>query len=147
VDEYQSGPVPKSPFVIQLADARVTCPPQQAAPIVPGAPTVHFDAAVCQPCALRAACTVARGGRSIAIHPCSKSLRERQQEAEGRTPLRQRTTIEHSWPASITFKGPKARYNGIRKNTLDVRRVAVVASLQRLARFPEAALFPCSSLG
>jgi hypothetical protein len=33
----------------------------------------------------------------------------------------------------------KARYKGIRKNTLDLRRVAVVTNLQRLARVPEAA--------
>ena len=40
------GRFPKSAFVIQLAEARVTCPAQQTAPIGPGAPTVHFAAAV-----------------------------------------------------------------------------------------------------
>jgi len=37
------------------------------------------------------------------------------------------------------IQGPKARYKGIRKDTIDVRRVAVVANLQRIARLPKAA--------
>jgi hypothetical protein len=136
------GRFPKSAFVIQLAEARVTCPAQQTAPIGPGAPTVHFAAAVCQPCARRAACTAARGGRSVAIHPQEallQSLRAHQQKPEGRTRLRQRTTVEHSLARVDQLQGPKARYKGIRKNTLDVRRVAVVANLQRIARLPKAA--------
>lgn len=35
--------------------------------------------------------------------------------------------------------GPCIRYKGIRKNTLDVRRIAVVANLQRWARLPQVA--------
>jgi Transposase DDE domain len=136
------GRFPKSAFAIQLAAARVTCPAQQTASIAPGAATVHFAPAVCQPCALRAACTTARGGRSIALHPQEpllQSLRLHQQQPEGRTRLRQRTTIEHSLARVDHIQGPKARYKGIRKNTLDVRRVAVVANLQRIARLPKAA--------
>jgi len=120
----------------------VTCPAHQTAPIVPGATTVQFAAAVCHPCPLRAACTTARGGRSIAIHPQEallQSLRAHQQKPEGRTRLRQRTTVEHSLARVDQLQGPKARYKGIRKNTLDVRRVAVVANLQRIARLPKAA--------
>ena len=131
------GRFPKSAFVIQLAEARVTCPAQ-----APGALTVHFAAALCQPCARRAACTTARGGRSIAMHPQEAflpSLRAHQQTPEGRTRLRQRTTIEHSLARVDHLQGPKARYKGILKNTLDVRRVAVVANLQRIARLPKAA--------
>jgi hypothetical protein len=136
------GRFPKSAFAIHLAEARVTCPAQQTAPIGPGATTVHFAPTVCQPCSLRAACTTARGGRSIALHPQEallQSLRAQQQRPEGRTRLRQRTTIEHSLARLDHIQGPKARYKGIRKNTLDVRRVAVVANLQRIARLPEAA--------
>ena len=136
------GRFPKSAFAIQLTEARVTCPAQQTAPIIPGAATVHFAAAVCHPCSRRVACTTARGGRSIAIHPQEallQSLRARQQQPEGRTQLRQRTTIEHSLARVDHIQGPKARYKGIRKNTLDVRPVAVVANLQRIARLPAAA--------
>ena len=136
------GRFPKHAFAIELAEARVRCPAHQTAPIVPGATTVHFAAAVCHPCPLRAGCTTASGGRSIAIHPQEallQSLRERQQQPEGRTHLRQRTTIEHSLARVHQIQGPKARYKGIRKNTLDVRRVAVVANLQRIARLHHAA--------
>jgi hypothetical protein len=136
------GRFPKSAFAIQLAEARVTCPAQQTARIVPGAPTAHFAAAVCHSCVLRTACTTARGGRSIAIHaqePLLQSLRVHQQQPEGRARLRQRTTIEHSLAHVDQIQGAQARYKGIRKNTLDVRRVAVVANLQRLARLPKVA--------
>jgi hypothetical protein len=37
------------------------------------------------------------------------------------------------------IQGHKARYKGLRKNTLDLRRVSAVASLQRVARQPIAA--------
>jgi IS5 family transposase len=37
------------------------------------------------------------------------------------------------------IQGSKARYKGLRKNTLDVRRVAAVTNLQRVARQPMAA--------
>jgi hypothetical protein len=37
------------------------------------------------------------------------------------------------------IQGPKARYKGLRKNTLDLRRVAAVTNLQRVARQPIAA--------
>ena len=80
--------------------------------------------------------------RSVAIHPQEallQSLRAYQQQPEGRTRLRQRTTIEHSLARVNHIQGPKARYKGIRKNTLDVRRVAVVANLQRIARLRKAA--------
>jgi hypothetical protein len=134
------GRFPTSAFVIQLAEARVTCPAQQTVPMAPGATTAHFAAAVCQPCARRAA--GARGGRSIAIHPQEdllQSLRAHQQQPEGRTRLRQRTTIEHSLARVAHLQGPKARDTGIRTNTLDVRRVAVVANLQWIARLPRTA--------
>ena len=43
---------------------------------------------------------------------------------------------------------PQERSEGIRKNTLDIRRVAVVANLQRIARLPQPrALYVLSSLG
>lgn len=134
---------PKSAFTIDLPGARVICPAQQVAPIRVGATTVHFPAAVCQACAQRAACTAAtRGGRSLAIHPQEaflQTLRAHQHEPEGRARLRDRTTVEHSLARVDQIQGPKARYKGTRKNTLDLRRVAVVANLQRLARLDRAA--------
>ncbi len=136
------GRFPKQAFLIQLAEQRVLCPAPQTAPIPTGAATVRFAATKCQPCALRAACTTATGGRSIALHPQEallQRLRVEQHQPEGRARLRQRTTVEHSLARVNQIQGPKARYKGIRKNTLDVRRVAVVANLQRIARLPQAA--------
>src|SRR6266542_1275196 len=51
------GRFPKHAFDIRLAEAHVICPAQHTAVIPVGATTVHFAAAVCQPCALRPACT------------------------------------------------------------------------------------------
>jgi transposase len=137
------GRFPKQAFTIDLPAARVVCPAQYVAPIPVGATTVHFPAAVCQACPQRAACTTAtRSGRSVAIHPQEaflQTLRAQQHQPEGRAHLRQRTTVEHSLARVDQIQCPKARYKGTRKNTLDLRRVAVVANLQRLARLGKAA--------
>jgi len=133
---------PKQAFVIQPAVALVTCPALQTIPIPPAATTVHFPAALCQPCALRAACTTASTGRSIAIHPQEallQTLRADQHRPDGRARLRHRTTIEHSLARVGQIQGGKARYKGTRKNTLDLRRAAVLTNLQRLARLAHAA--------
>ena len=52
--------------------------------------------------------------------------------------LRARTTVEHSLARVQLIQGGKARYKGLRKNTLDTRRVAAVINLQRVARLPVA---------
>jgi hypothetical protein len=136
------GRFPKQAFTIDLPAAHVVCPAQQVVAIPLGATTVHFPAVVCPPCSQRAACTTARGGRSIGIHPQEallQTLRAHQQQPEGRARLRERTTVEHSLARVDQIQGPKARYKGVRKNTFDLRRTAVIANLQRLARLPKAA--------
>ena len=137
------GRFPKQAFTIALVEARVTCPAHQVAAIPPGATTVHFPATTCQPCARRAACTTAtRGGRSVALHPQEallQGLRAAQHQPAGRATLRERTTIEHSLARIDLIQGATARYKGTRKNTLDLRRTAVVVNLQRLARLQNAA--------
>lgn len=134
---------PKHAFAIDLAANRITCPAAQTVPIPPGAGTAHFPAATCQPCPRRDACTTSRrGGRSITVHPQEallQTLRAAQQDPTGRVQLRLRTTIEHSLARIQHLQGPKARYKGLRKNTLDLRRFAVVTNLQRVARLSTAA--------
>ena len=136
------GRFPKQAFTIDLAAAHVTCPAQQRVAIPAGATHVRFAAAVCQPCPQRAACTTTtRGGRSIAIHAQEallQTLRAHQRRPEGRAHLRHRTTVEHALARVDHIQGPKARYQGVRKNTLDLRRVAVIANLQRMARLKAA---------
>lgn len=134
---------PKSAFTIDLAARRIVCPAAQTVSIPPAATTVHFPATLCQPCPQRDACTTTRrGGRSIALHPQEallQTLRTAQQDPTGRARLRARTTIEHSLGRVQQIQGHKARYKGLRKNTLDLRRVSAVANLQRLARQAKAA--------
>jgi hypothetical protein len=133
---------PKHAFTIDLPARQITCPAQQVVRLPPAATTVHFPATTCQPCALRAACTTSRRGRSIAVHPHEaflQTLRATQQDPAGRARLRTRTTIEHSLARVAHLQGPKARYKGLRKNTLDLRRVAAVANIQRVARLTRAA--------
>jgi hypothetical protein len=133
---------PKHAFVIRLAEGMVECPAHQTAPIRPGRSTVQFAAATCQSCALRETCTTAADGRSISLHPQEallQQLRATTQTHEGRAVLRRRTTIEHSLARLDQTQGKKARYKGVRKNTLDLRRCATVVNLQSLARHQKAA--------
>lgn len=129
---------PKHAFAIDLAAGRITCPAAQTIAIPRGATTVHFPATTCHPCPQRAACTTTRTrGRSITLHPQEpllQTLRAAQQQPAGRARLRTRTTIEHSLARVQQIQGHKARYKGLRKNTLDLRRVSAVANLQTVAR-------------
>jgi IS5 family transposase len=68
-----------------------------------------------------------------------QTLRAHQHDPEGRAHLRHRTIVEHSLARVDQIQGPKARYKGTRRSTFDLRRVAAVAKLQRLARLPKAA--------
>jgi IS5 family transposase len=132
---------PTHAFAIDLGRGEVRCPAGATAGLAPGATAAHFPAATCQRRAQRPACTTARR-RSIAIHPQEAllhTLRARQQTSAGRAPLRQRTAVEHALARVQQLHGPRARYKGVRKNTLDVRRIAAVTNLQRIARVPKAA--------
>jgi hypothetical protein len=137
------GRFPKQAFTLDLDAAQATCPAGQRAPILAGASTIHFPATACVPCPLRAQCTTAaRGGRSIALHPQEallQQLRHAQRQPDGRVRLRARTAVEHTLARVQQIQGGKARFKGLRKNTLDTRRVAAVANLQRVARLPVAA--------
>ena len=100
---------------------------------------LHFQASACGPCELRSRCTVAElgRGRSLAIHEHEDmliELRELKKTPEGRAALRERTAIEHRLARIQAVQGPRARYKGARKNTLDLRRCAAVSNLQVLQR-------------
>lgn len=136
------GRHPKQAFQIDVAHAHVTCPAGQRVPIPVGASAVHFPAATCQACAQRARCTTARGGRSVTLHPQEallQDLRAAQQRPDGRAILRTRVQVEHTLARIQAVQGGRARYKGLRKNTLDLRRTAAVTNLQRTARLPTAA--------
>jgi transposase len=116
----------------------------EGVPIRAGAHHVQFPAPLCDACAQRAACTVSASGRgrSIALHPQEallQDLRVAMRTPEGRAVLRQRTGIEHSLARVGRIQGSKARYQGLRKNTLDVRRCAAVANLESVSGLKAAA--------
>lgn len=132
-----AGRFTKEAFQIDLDRMRVTCPVGKGCRIKSVPSVVRFPASTCGPCPQRAHCTGAAGrrGRSLAIHAQEKLLlllRARRATRDGRVQLRERLTVEHSLAAIAAIQGPKARYKGTRKNTLDLRRCAAVANLQVL---------------
>jgi hypothetical protein len=136
------GRFPKQAFRIDVARAAVTCPAGARVAIPAGATAVHFPAATCQACPQRAACTIARTGRSVTLHPQEallQELRTRQRQPAGRATLRTRVQVEHTLARVQALQGGRARYKGVRKNTLDLRRTAAIVNLQRTARLPVAA--------
>jgi hypothetical protein len=138
------GRFPKQAFVIDLVAQQVTCPAHVTVPLRPGAAHVRFPGPVCDVCPQRAACTTAPAGRgrSLTLHPHEallQPLRTAMRTAEGRARLRQRTSIEHSLARLDRIQGKRARYKGVRKNELDIRRCAAVANLEAVARLRTAA--------
>ena len=106
-----------------------TCPAGAVRPIKGN--TVHFRAATCDACPLRADCTRAKEGtgRSITIHPHERLMQQLKQakaSPEGRAELRERVTVEHSLAHICNRQGRRARYVGIEKNVFDLCRYAVI---------------------
>ena len=136
------GRFSKEQFDLRLGEQRVVYPAGISAPILDSL-VARFPAATCAACGLRSECTTAKHrGRSVTIHPEEALLREVRrdlQTANGRTVLRQRTTIEHSLARLSRIQGPRARHKGVRKNALDVRRCAALDNLQVVARIQAAA--------
>jgi transposase len=78
----------------------------------------------------------------VSLHPHEallQTLAAAQRRPEGRAALRERVVVEHTLARIGQIQGARARYKGVRKNTLDLRRTAAVANLQRVARMPAAA--------
>lgn len=133
---------PKHAFSIDLERGVVRCPEQVEAEIRGG--KASFDAAVCDSCPSRSLCTRAKPGRgrTISIHPEEAmfvELRRMKQTPEGRRSLRERVAIEHCLAHVCRRQGPRARYLGVRKNILDLRRVCTVENIHALDRLAAAA--------
>lgn len=130
------GRFSKTAFHLRLEPevGTVTCPAGVSVPAVPGS-TSRFPAAVCNACPKKEACTSAKSGRSVSIHPDEQffqQLRERQATPEGRAELRQRTAVEHALARQVSVQGRKARYKGTRKNLFATRVGASVVNLHTL---------------
>lgn len=132
----------KEQFDLRLGERRVVCPAGVSSPIA-NSLIVRFPASTCATCDIRSRCTTAkRRGRSVTIHPQEALLVQLRQDlktADGRARLRERTAIEHSLARVGRIQGSRARYKGVRKNALDVRRCAAVDNLQTVARLRLAA--------
>jgi transposase len=126
---------PKTAFVLDFEQGVIRCPNQIEIPFALDS-TVHFPAATCAVCPLRARCTSSSQGRSIRIHPDEpllQELRQRHETAAGRAKLRERVKVEHSLAHIGHWQGDRARYGGSRKNLFDLRRCAVVHNLHVIA--------------
>ncbi len=126
----------KTAFHLDWERQELRCPNNVVVPFEVGG-QVQFPAARCGACALRERCTRSAQGRSVSIHPDERlleELRERQLTPQGRAKLRERTAVEHGLAHVGYWQGDRARYLGVRKNLLDLRRVAVVHNLHVIAR-------------
>ena len=121
----------KTAFTLDWERQTLRCPHDVESPFELGG-IVHFPAATCAACPLRAQCTASASGRSVTIHPDERllqELRERQLTAQGRAQLRERVAVEHDLAHIGHWQGNRARYCGQRKNLFDLRRCAVVQNL------------------
>jgi hypothetical protein len=128
----------KSDFAINMRSRTITCPAGQTESFVPGTP-VEFRSEVCASCPLRAKCTSAApgSGRTVAIahdEQLQHRLRKLVASPTGRRRLRERVKVEHALSHLARKQGRRARYLGIRKNLLDLRRHAAVVNLEAIHR-------------
>lgn len=129
----------KTAFHLDVEHQQVTCPAGVVIPLRLGQ-TVHFPGATCQSCAQRQACTPSKQGRGRSLHiheqeAFHQQLREQQRTAAGRARLRLRSRIEHRLSHVGRSQGRRARYQGERKNLMDVRRHSAVANLHIANRY------------
>lgn len=131
----------KELFKLQLKEGIAICPAGNLALISLKTNIAWFRETDCQKCPLKPQCTTARQ-RSVRLHENEAmllDLRAQQATRAGRLAYRERTTVEHRLARIDAIQGPKARYKGVRKNELDLRRAAAVANLQEIERQRRAA--------
>lgn len=128
----------KADFKMNFRLNVITCPAGQTQKIRLG-DIVEFDKATCSACKLRPSCTNASHdvGRKVTIASDEKRqqrLRKLMASVDGRQALRARVGVEHRLAHLSRKQGPRARYRGIRKNLLDLRRHAAVLNLEVIQR-------------
>ena len=128
----------KTDFAINMRSRTITCPAGQTESFVPGT-LVEFKPEACASCPLRAKCTSAApgAGRTVAIaedEQLQHRLRKQVASPTGRQRLRERVKVEHALAHLSRKQGRRARYLGIRKNLLDLRRHAAVVNLETVHR-------------
>lgn len=131
------GRFAKTEFDINIRDRTITCPEGQTQPFLLGA-LVSFDSKICRACPSRRRCTTsASRGRQVRIAP-DEALQQRLHKLvatpRGRARLRERVPVEHRLAHIASRQGSRARYRGVRKNTLDLRRAAALQNLEAAHR-------------
>jgi hypothetical protein len=135
------GRFPKDRFTVDLDAGTVTCPAGQTAVIIPaaaGGGRASFRP-WCATCPLRAACTAARRGRTIAIHPHEAVLQQAravqrdpawQQRYRADRPIVERKIAHFTRRA---WGGRRARTRGLARITTDLVTRAGALNWARLA--------------
>jgi IS5 family transposase len=132
----------KDEFVIDLEGGRVRCPAGQIA-ILPHpaqvgyAQRVVFPAEVCIVCPLHDRCVRGRGGRSITIgayEAVRQHARTVQREPRAQALLHRRPVVERKLAHLVRWGSRKARYRGLRKVSLQLFLVGLLANMDRLSR-------------
>jgi hypothetical protein len=130
----------KDQFTIDPQAGTVTCPARHTVPIRPqrcGGQARFGD--LCRSCPLRAACTTARAGRVISIHPQEAALQHakaRQRDPDWQQAYRTHRPIVERKISHFTRRpwgGRKARCRGQARILTDVLTRAGVINLARLA--------------
>jgi hypothetical protein len=126
---------------LAFAPGRLTGPPGQRVPMVPGQ-DAQCPASACAAWPGRALCTNARIGPGRRLHlradePCQQKLRAKLRTPRGRAALRPRTAVEHAISRQLAHQGRRARYKGLRKNPFAGRRQAAVSHLQVAVHYAE----------
>jgi len=143
-ENSNNGFFPKSAFVLDLVNDRVTCPGGEVATkfatTPKGGKVFQFGASCCG-CDLRAHCTSATGGRQVQVHPQEALLvvaRDKQQTPEGRALLRERVAAEHRLARLGQLRVGQARYVGRRKTRFQLLIAATLANLRRVWNWEKA---------
>jgi len=128
----------KEDFDLDLRAKTITCPAGETEAIEFGRPA-KFAAEACDSCPMRAQCTSAAlgNGRSVNIledERLQKRLRKMSETKAGRQRFRERVPVEHSLARIGQRQGRRARYNGARKNTYDMRRAGIIQNLEIVQR-------------
>jgi len=137
----KNGTFTKRQFKIDMAGLEATCPGGQTIAIELGK-VAEFNGKECDMCPLREQCTTRKPGkgRTIQIHENEElyqRLRVIEGTSEGRAKLRERVEVEHGLGHVSQRQGNKARYNGTRKNTFDLRIVCAIQNLERAQAFEQ----------
>jgi hypothetical protein len=130
----------KDQFMIDSQAGTVTCPARHTVPIRPRrrGGQARFGA-LCRTCPLRAACTTARGGRVISIHPHEAALQQakaRQRDPGWQQAYRTHRPIVERKISHFTRRawgGRKARCRGQARILTDLLTRAGAINLARLA--------------